>query len=224
MKKYISILITFTLYVLVQAQPVDTAKFNVDYTLTLQHFEKIGHMFERLSSNDFFERLGKTIESKFGLFDEMLSLEAQSVKMGATHLKEGMEALARSQEKQRDLGFIHENILSVLKQFNETAQTLYTRIHDESKNIAQSNLTVAQSFKESVETTLTHLSSVNASMEYSQKALLEEYTNSLSDIKESIVARMEDPTKNNEVESLKESLKIIDAETEQIIKKMDALK
>lgn len=41
MKKYISILITFTLYVLVQAQPVDTAKFNVDYTLTLQHFEKI---------------------------------------------------------------------------------------------------------------------------------------------------------------------------------------
>ena len=83
----------------------------------LQHFERIGRMFEHLSSNDFFERLGKTIEVKFGLFDEMLALEAAAVKRGAEHIKEGMEALSRSQEKQRDLVQVYEDMLTKLNHF-----------------------------------------------------------------------------------------------------------
>lgn len=190
----------------------------------LQHFEKIGHMFERLSSNDFFERLGKTIESKFNLFDEMLKLEAQSVKMGATHLKEGMEALARSQEKQRDLGFIHENILGVLKQFNETTKELHNHISHEIKSILNSNTVVCETFKESVQSTVSHLSYISSNLEHSHKTLLDEYTHSLNDIKEGIMSRLDSPLQHQEVESLKESLKKIDAETEDIIQKMDALK
>lgn len=97
----------------------------------LHNFEKIGKMFERLSTNDFFERLSHSIESKFSLFDQMLTLEAEAVKRGAEHIKEGMDALARSQEKQRDLGLIHENILTQLKQFNDNTISLHVKMNKE---------------------------------------------------------------------------------------------
>jgi hypothetical protein len=154
----------------------------------LQNFEKIGKMFERLSTNDFFERLSHSIEAKFSLFDQMLTLEAEAVKKGAEHIKEGMDALARSQEKQRDLGLLHENILTQLKQFNENTTALHVTIQQEQKGIVESNQEL-------------------------QKALNETFSN-----------RSDASTQSDEVASLKESLKIIDAETEQIIQKMDALR
>lgn len=154
----------------------------------LHNFEKIGMMFERLSSNDFFERLSHSIESKFSLFDQMLTLEAEAVKRGAQHIKEGMDALARSQEKQRDLGLIHENILTQLQQFNDNTVALHVKMNQEQVSMLETN-----------------------------KELLEA-------LNETLTNRTDIPTHNEEVESLKESLKIIDAETEQIIQKMDALR
>jgi len=153
----------------------------------LQNFEKIGKMFERLSTNDFFERLSHSIEAKFSLFDQMLTLEAEAVKRGAEHIKEGMDALARSQEKQRDLGLLHEDILTQLKQFNENTTALHVKMHHDQKGIVESNQELLKALNE---------------------------TFSTRDV----------PTQSDEVASLKESLKIIDAETEQIIQKMDALR
>jgi len=153
----------------------------------LQNFEKIGKMFERLSTNDFFERLSHSIEAKFSLFDQMLTLEAEAVKRGAEHIKEGMDALARSQEKQRDLGLLHEDILTQLKQFNESTTALHVKMHHDQKGIVESNQELLKALNE---------------------------TFSTRDV----------PTQSDEVASLKESLKIIDAETEQIIQKMDALR
>lgn len=154
----------------------------------LHNFEKIGKMFERLSTNDFFERLSHSIESKFSLFDQMLTLEAEAVKRGAEHIKEGMDALARSQEKQRDLGLIHENILTQLKQFNDNTIALHVKMNKEQVGMLEAN-----------------------------KELLEA-------LNETLANRTDSPMQNEEVKALKESLKIIDAETEQIIQKMDALR
>jgi len=154
----------------------------------LQNFEKIGKMFERLSTNDFFERLSHSIESKFSLFDSMLTLEAEAVKRGAEHIKEGMDALARSQEKQRDLGLLHEDILSHLNAFNENTVALHVKMNQEQRNILEANKELLQALQE------TRSSDLDVS------------------------------TPSDEVALLKESLKIIDAETEQIIQKMDALR
>lgn len=153
----------------------------------LQNFERIGKMFERLSSNDFFERLGKSIESKFKLFDEMLSLEAVTVKRSAEHIKEGMEALSRSNEKQHDLVQIHDEMLVKLNYFNEKTTALHGKMLESNEEMIVTNQEV------------------------------------LKVMKELSTARNE-TTSNEEVEALKESLKIIDAETEEIIQKMDALK
>ncbi|WP_263832648.1 MotA/TolQ/ExbB proton channel family protein [Sulfurospirillum oryzae] len=153
----------------------------------LQHFERIGKMFEHLSSSDFFERLGKNIEAKFELFDEMLTLEAAAVKRGAEHIKEGMDALSRSQEKQRDLVHLHEEMLTKLNSFNEKTTALHVKMLESNEEMITTNQEVLRA------------------------------------LKETSTARSF-PAQNEEVESLKESLKMIDAETEEIILKMDALK
>ena len=152
----------------------------------LQHFEHIGSMFERLSSNDFFERLGKTIEGKFELFDEMLTLEKTAIKRSAEHMKESMQLVALGQEKQRGLLDIHENILQKVQFFNENLNLLHER------------------------------------MTQSQEEMIATNQEILRALKENYPARQE--ISNEEVSSLKESLKQIDAETEEIIQKMDALK
>ena len=152
----------------------------------LQHFEHIGSMFERLSSNDFFERLGKTIEGKFELFDEMLTLEKTAIKRSAEHMKESMQLVALGQEKQRGLLDIHENILQKVQFFNENLNLLHER------------------------------------MTQSQEEMIATNQEILRALKENYPVRQE--ISNEEVSSLKESLKQIDAETEEIIQKMDALK
>ncbi len=148
----------------------------------LEHFEKIAHMFEKLTAHDFFERLGQSIEQKFSLFDEMLSLEGKALKMGAEHVKEGMDVLSRSREKQRDLVSIHEAILEQLNRFNENTTSLHVKMFEEQKQLHDATKEMADVLKE------------------------HSYPPS------------------EDVEALKESLKIIDAETEEIIQKMDALK
>ena len=152
----------------------------------LQHFEHIGSMFERLSSNDFFERLGKAIEGKFELFNEMLTLEKTAIKRSAEHMKESMQLVALGQEKQRGLLDIHENILQKVQFFNENLNLLHER------------------------------------MTQSQEEMIATNQEILRALKENYPVRQE--ISNEEVSSLKESLKQIDAETEEIIQKMDALK
>ena len=152
----------------------------------LQHFEHIGSMFERLSSNDFFERLGKAIEGKFELFDEMLTLEKTAIKRSVEHMKESMQLVALGQEKQRGLLDIHENILQKVQFFNENLNLLHER------------------------------------MTQSQEEMIATNQEILRALKENYPVRQE--ISNEEVSSLKESLKQIDAETEEIIQKMDALK
>ena len=188
----------------------------------LLHFEKIGSMFERLSSNDFFERLGQSIEEKFGLFDKMLSLEAESVRRGALHLKEGMQALAQSQEKQRDLGVLHGHILDALHKFNDSTKSLHVSIIEERETLINSQVQASQALRESA------ASMANQLQEFSNHAgalhvkAMERFIEALN----ALQTRLEGdgPNSSPEVESLRESLRMIDAETEHIIQKLDALK
>ncbi len=153
----------------------------------LQHFEKIGKMFEQLSASDFSEKLSQNIESKFELFDRMLNLEAAAVKRGAEHIKEAMDILSQSQGKQRDLSLLHEDILTKISLFNEKTTDLHVKLMRSNEEILDANQELLQTLKE------------NATPSYEHE-------------------------ENDEVASLKESLKMIDAQTEEIIQKMDALK
>lgn len=188
----------------------------------LLHFEKIGSMFERLSSNDFFERLGQSIEDKFDLFDKMLSLEAESVRRGALHLKEGMEALAKSQEKQKNLGVLHGHILDALHQFNETTKALHVSILEEKNSLQETHKQTSESLKKSAIVMASQLQESSKYMGSLHAKLIERFIEALGALQARLEADSTNPTP--EVESLRESLRMIDAETEQIIQKLDALK
>jgi RNase adaptor protein for sRNA GlmZ degradation len=97
-----------------------------------------------------------------------------------------MEALSRSQDRQRDLSIIHEDILTKLTLFNESKTNLQIKIAKSSEEMVKTNQELLRTLQET--------------------------------------SSIQSDTTNPEVESLKESLKIIDAETEEIIQKMDALK
>jgi len=188
----------------------------------LLHFEKIGSMFERLSSNDFFERLGQSIEDKFGLFDKMLSLEAESVRRGALHLKEGMQALADSQEKQRDLGVLHGHILDALHKFNDTTKALHVSIIEERKTLTDSQKEANQALRESAASMAEQLQESSKYAGALHVKAMERFIEALNTLQ----TRLESggPDTAPEVESLRESLRMIDEETEHIIQKLDALK
>lgn len=173
-----------------QTAPLFWTKEEIEHAYlkeNLQHFENIGKMFERLSSSDFFERLGRTIEQKFSLFDEMLNLEGQAVKQSAEHFKEGIDTLAASHEKHKGLLALHEEMLSKIDTYNHNAQSLHVSVQTQYEEILLS------------------------------------YQGLIDALKENASTRTHDES-NLEVQALKESLKIIDAQTEEIIQKMDALK
>ncbi|MBE0497185.1 MAG: MotA/TolQ/ExbB proton channel family protein [Campylobacterales bacterium] len=190
----------------------------------LQHFEKIGHMFERLSSNDFFERLGKSIEEKFELFDRMLTLEAKSVRMGAEHLKAGMEALTSSQEKQRDLGVLHGHILDAVHQFTLSTNALQEGLFKEREYAAIAQEESAKTFHEGVRLMGEQLEKNASNTEATMSAFTQNFTALLNAFKEEASMYGRDVPKNSEVEALRDNLRMIDAETEQIIKKLDGLR
>ena len=188
----------------------------------LLHFEKIGSMFERLSSNDFFERLGQSIEEKFGLFDKMLSLEAESVRRGAIHLKEGMQALGESQEKQRDLGVLHGHILDALHKFIDTTKELHVSIIQEREALIESQAKANEALKESASFMAAQLQESTKHASSLHVKLLHRFIEAMDGIQARLES--ESSSSSSEIESLRESLRMIDEETEHIIQKLDALK
>lgn len=103
----------------------------------LRHFEKIGTIFEQVSAGDFFDKLGQSVEKKFGLFNEMIRVEEEAIRVSSQHIKDTMSNLAKSQKEQRDLGKLHGEILNALHSFNLGLKEMqikfseqYTRLHE----------------------------------------------------------------------------------------------
>ncbi|MCK9257911.1 MAG: MotA/TolQ/ExbB proton channel family protein [Sulfurospirillaceae bacterium] len=182
----------------------------------LLHFEKIGSMFERLSSNDFFERLGRSIEDKFELFDKMLTLEAKATNEGALFLKESMQALEASQEKQLNLGNLHGEILNALNAFNEKLPFLHENILKDRESFLSSCTEILNKIE--IDSQISK-NSINE-MILKFKEITNESNRKLIEFLELKIATKESP----DVTALRESLEQIDAETEQIIQKLESLR
>lgn len=86
---------------------------------SLQHFDKIGIVFEQVSNEDFFKELDHSIERKFGLFQDMLNVEEKAIRLSSENIKQSMTELNRAHRNQRDLSKIYlemTNSISILNQ------------------------------------------------------------------------------------------------------------
>lgn len=203
----------------------------------LKHFEKIGHMFETITAKQFLEELNESVKAKFEVFDEMLKLESQAVRMGAEHIKEGMEVLSKSQAEQRDLGRIHGSILQNLEAFNKGLYELQVKFSEERQRSQEKEEVFASQMDLAVQTLRSNATAyVKAQQELAQ-SLTHWKEETIAAFGETVDEKMhalaeeslklkddEEEQSNDELQELKKNLQAIDSETSQIIQKMDALK
>ena len=201
----------------------------------LKHFEKIGQMFETITAKQFLEELNESVKAKFEVFDEMLKLESQAVRMGAEHIKEGMEVLSKSQTEQHDLGRIHGGILENLESFNKGLYALQIKMSEERQLRQEKEEAFASQMDVAVQTLRSNATAyVKAQQDLAQSLqswkdeTIESFSEAL-DAKINTLANeredVEDEKKHSdELQELKKNLQAIESETTQIIQKMDALK
>lgn len=98
---------------------------------SLGHFDKIGVIFQQVSSEDFFSGLDKTIERKFGLFQDMLNAEEKAIRISGEHIKQTMGELSRAQRDQRDLAKIYGEILNATGVLSQNLRDISTRMSEQ---------------------------------------------------------------------------------------------
>ena len=101
------------------------------FTQGLAHFEKIGIIFEQVSNEDFFKELNHSIERKFGLFQEMLSVEERAIHISSEHIKQNMTELHRAQKNQKDLGRVYLEMTDAISSLNQSLKDINTRMSEQ---------------------------------------------------------------------------------------------
>ncbi|TQR34670.1 hypothetical protein DMB92_01545 [Campylobacter sp. MIT 99-7217] len=100
-------------------------------SLSLKHFEKIGVIFDQVSNEDFFKELDYSIERKFGLFQEMLSVEEKSIKLSSEHIKQTMSELTRAHRTQKDLSKVYLEMTNAIGLLNQNLRDISTRMSEQ---------------------------------------------------------------------------------------------
>ena len=98
---------------------------------SLKHFDKIGVIFQQVSSDDFFSGLDKTIERKFGLFQDMLNTEEKAIRISSEHIKQTMGELSKAQRDQRDLGKLYGEMLNAISTLSQNLRDINTRMSEQ---------------------------------------------------------------------------------------------
>lgn len=97
----------------------------------LAHFEKVGVIFEQVSREGFFKELDKSIERKFGLFQDILNVEEKAIHLSAEHIKQNMSELHRAQKNQKDLGRVYAELTEAINAFQQSLKEHNLRMSEQ---------------------------------------------------------------------------------------------
>lgn len=101
------------------------------FTQGLAHFDKIGVIFEQVSNEDFFKELNHSIERKFGLFQEMLSVEEKAIHLSSEHIKQNMNELHRAQKNQKDLSRVYLEMTDSISSLQHNLKDISARLSEQ---------------------------------------------------------------------------------------------
>lgn len=101
------------------------------FTQGLAHFDKIGVIFEQVSNEDFFKELNHSIERKFGLFQEMLSVEEKAIHLSSEHIKQNMNELHRAQKNQKDLSRVYLEMTDSISSLQHSLKDISARLSEQ---------------------------------------------------------------------------------------------
>ena len=198
---------------------------------SLKHFDKIGAIFQQVSSEDFFSELDKTIERKFSLFQDMLNVEEKAIRISGEHIKQTMGELSKAQRDQRDLGKLYAEMLNGISTLSQNLRDINTRMSEQynrlldisSEKIAHLDKTLL-SFDERVE-------KFEKNFELYEKAMLENQEKVFNGFKTSLFEGMQQFKEVYEEErniddkiqmmnGLKKEIEALDDETNQTLMKL----
>ncbi len=93
----------------------------------LGRFDDINTALNTLVSRNFLNRLSDKIEAKFELFEKMIKLEEDSVKMSTKYVKDALSELENSQEKHLKITKVYSDILDTAKGFEKSLEEMETK-------------------------------------------------------------------------------------------------
>ncbi len=204
----------------------------------LNHFSEISSMLKSLSQEKFFIKLSQAIDEKFDLFDKMLKLESEVVNLSSKQVKEGLKDLRIAQDKQQNLGKVHTDILRTLQQFSKGLDEMqlnsvesYAHIKEGQKEINTSMIELRKSLRENVNNISSLYDTLPKDLKNTQESILKTFNETLNESltkfwHEGLIASQSrhESLQSLKMDELKEELKGIDEQSEELIKHVEELK
>ncbi len=199
---------------------------------SLRHFDNIGVIFQQVSSDDFFTGLDKSIERKFGLFQDMINTEEKAIRISSEYIKQTMGELSKAQRDQRDLGKLYAEMLNAISALSQNLRDINTRMSEQynrlldisSQKITHFDKTLA-SFDEKVEKFENNFALYEKFMLENQEKVFEGFKASLfegmAQFKEIYEEERNIDDKIEMMQGLKKEIKELDDQTQQTLIKLE---
>ncbi|AJC92689.1 putative membrane protein [Campylobacter subantarcticus LMG 24377] len=199
---------------------------------SLQHFEKIGRIFEHVSNEEFFKELDNTIDRKFKVFQELVNAEEKAVRLSSEHVKQTMIDLSKTQREQKDIVKTYSEIANAVNMLNSNIKDLTLRISEQYNRLLDVSSDKIVHLDKSVSALDEKVNNFSNNIEKYQNLMLDNQTKLFEGFKASIIEGMhtfkevyEDEKNIDEKISLmqefKEESKELDEQTTQVITKLE---
>ncbi|AJC90912.1 MotA/TolQ/ExbB proton channel family protein [Campylobacter subantarcticus] len=199
---------------------------------SLQHFEKIGRIFEHVSNEEFFKELDNTIDRKFKVFQELVNAEEKAVRLSSEHVKQTMIDLSKTQREQKDIVKTYSEIANAVNMLNSNIKDLTLRISEQYNRLLDVSSDKIVHLDKSVSALDEKVNNFSNNIEKYQNLMLDNQTKLFEGFRASIIEGMhtfkevyEDEKNIDEKISLmqefKEESKELDEQTTQVITKLE---
>ena len=197
---------------------------------SMENFEKLSAVFDTISSQAFIENMNRTLEQRLVIFDTIIEREQKAVESAALQVRQGIEETAAIKQQQEILFDTYKNMVDQMGQFaamlEESAKevALSNELLSSNQNGVQEAARLLGENIEQLNGALALINTENIQNVYS--GVIENIEAMKSDI-DSIGVSFDKRLNDFDaafLEKLKETLKMIDHETSQIVTQLSELK
>ncbi len=202
----------------------------------LAQFSQINSTLSTISNEKFLVKLSQAVEDKFAIFDKMLRLESEVIKVGSKQVKESTKELRDAQNAQQDLARIHDNIITTLEVLAKDIEKMHTKsmdnyvfIRESQKDVNDSVVDLRKSLSENVDKIASLYSVLPSDLQTTQNQVLNGFTKTLDESlarfwHEGVKAIQSKYEKSLDMDSFKQELKDIEEQSEELLKNVENLK
>jgi len=184
-----------------------------------------------VSNEEFFKELDNSIQRKFGLFQEMLSVEEKAIKVSSEHIKQTMSELTRAHRNQKDLGKIYMEMTNSIEILNQNFKELNARMSEQYNRLLDISGEKTTYLDKTISLLDSRIDNLKRGFEHYQNALLENQEKIFTGFKNALMQGMHEFKEVYEEEKniddniqmlgkLKDEISELDDETSKLMQKI----